>query len=79
MIKKSILVLILTLLTLSATGCAERGANVSVPVKQQAQQKNIETKDKAIPTLKLRNSRENKVQKAVSGSFILIIGLILFL
>jgi len=73
------LVLILTLFTLSATGCAERGSNVNVPIKQQTQQKNLETKDEAIPILKLRNSREDKVKKAVSGSFILIIGLILFL
>lgn len=79
MIKKSILVLILTLFTLSVTGCAERGSSVNVPAKQQTQQKNLETKDEAIPALKLRNSREDKVKKTVSGSFILIIGLILFL
>ena len=76
MIKKSIYILLLTLLF---TGCAERGSVLKVTPIHTVKTETSEAKDPAIPTLVLHNSREDKLKKNISGSLILIIGLILFL
>jgi uncharacterized lipoprotein YajG len=76
MIKKSIYILLLTLLF---TGCAERGSIVKITPMHKVKTKTSKTKDPSIPTLVLHNSREDKLKKNISGSLILIIGLILFL
>jgi hypothetical protein len=61
------------------TACAERGSSVTLKSTEKTEIKHIEKKDAAIPTLVLRKSSEDTVQKNISGSLILIIGLILFL
>ena len=76
MIKKSIYILLITLLF---AGCAERGAIVKVTPIHKVKPKASEKKDSSIPTLVLHNSREDKLKKNISGSIILIIGLILLL
>jgi len=76
MIKKSILVLLFTLLF---TGCAERGYIVNITPTKAKVDKTTEIKSDDFPTLKLNSSREDKMQKTISGSLILIIGLILIL
>ena len=69
MFKKSIFIFLVLLFS----GCAERGSliNVTIPHKVNAE------KTQNIPKLVLRNSREDVVQKSISGSLIIIIGLIL--
>jgi len=79
MIKRNMSIFIFVIFTILTSGCAERGSNLNVPLKPQTQEKNIETKNEAIPILRLRNSREDQVKQTISGSLILIIGLILFL
>lgn len=70
MFKKTIFILLLTLLF---SGCAERGTliNVATPHKVNTE------KTLNIPKLVLHNSREDALKKGISGSLILIIGLIL--
>ncbi|HHD78219.1 MAG TPA: hypothetical protein ENK98_01030 [Epsilonproteobacteria bacterium] len=72
MFKKSVFIL-LTILLFS--GCAERGALVSVASPHKAESK----KTQDIPKLVLHNSREDAIKKGISGSLILIIGLVLIL
>jgi len=76
MIKKSIYILLFALLF---SGCAERGSIVKVTPIYKAKTETVTKKDPSIPTLVLHNSREDKLKKNISGSLILIIGLILFL
>jgi len=76
MIKKSIFILLVSLLF---AGCAERGSIVEVSPTHKVESKIDEKKDPTIPTLVLHNSREDKLKKNISGSLILIIGLILLL
>ena len=75
MIKKSIIVFFVALLF---TGCVERGSNVPLKVEENHIKKHLDKKDH-IPVLVLKNSREDNLKKSVSGSLILIIGLILLL
>jgi uncharacterized lipoprotein YajG len=73
MIKKVFYILISALIL---GGCAERGSIVSVtPKHNKATQKT----EAAFPKLTLSSSREDKVQKNISGSLILVIGLLLIL
>jgi len=77
MIKKSILLLSFVLFF---AGCAERGSTPKVPLNlQNTPTKTTNTKDSSIPTLVLNSSRKDTMQKNISGSLILIIGLILLL
>lgn len=74
MMKKSILLIAFILFT----GCAERGAPVPLKLTEKHIEKHI-SKDQNIPTLVLKSSREDKLQKNISASLIFAIGLILLL
>ena len=74
--KKSIFILLSTLLF---TACAERGSSIITLKSTKKIEVQHEKKDDTIPTLVLHKSSEDTVQKNISGSLILIIGLILFL
>ena len=77
MIKKSILLLSFILFF---AGCAERGSTPKAPLNlHNTPTKTIDTKNSSIPTLVLTSSREDTIQKNISGSLILIIGLLLLL
>lgn len=76
MIKKNVFILIFSLFAIFTTGCAERNVKLNAPAQQRT---TLENKDEAIPTLRLRNSREDQIQQTVSGSLILLIGLIILL
>ena len=75
MIKKSIFVLLIALLF---TACAERGAMIPAKLTENHIKKYL-SKDEHIPTLIVRNSREDSLGKNISGTVILIIGLVLLL
>ncbi len=75
MIKKSF-VLLLFMLLFSA--CAERGSNLPL-THQTATAKKVKTEDTYIPTLVLKNPKENTIYNNFSGSVILLIGLVLLL
>ena len=72
MFKKSVFIFLFALLF---SGCAERGALLHVPSSHKAISKTKTTQN--IPKLVLHNSREDTLQKGISGTLIVIIGLIL--
>lgn len=77
MVKKSLIIGSLVLLT----GCVERGSLVNVKTTQGrgTSQVQIQGQDKSIPTLVVRSTREDEVQKNISATLILAIGLVLIL
>ncbi len=76
MIKKTFFILICSLVFV---GCAERGALVPLKLTEKHIKKHNSSKNQNIPTLVLKSSREDEMQKNISGSLILIIGLLLIL
>ena len=77
MIKKSIILLASVFFF---AGCAERGSTPKIPLNlHNTPTKTVDTKDSSVPTLVLSSSREDTMQKNISGSLILIIGLLLLL
>lgn len=75
MFKKSVFIFLFALLF---SGCAELGALLHVPSSHKTISKTSKTKTtQNIPKLVLHNSREDTLQKSISGTLIVIIGLIL--
>jgi len=75
MIKKCFHILVFTFIFL---GCAERGSIVNVTPIQNETTKKAESETN-FPKLTLSSSREDKTKKTISGSLIIIIGLLLIL
>ena len=75
MMRSTLFILIITLVF---TGCAERGSVIDIRPKTEVS-KTVENKKEDFPVLKLSSSREDKVEEVISGSLILVIGLLLIL
>ena len=77
MVKKSLIVASIVLMT----GCVERGASIDVKATPSRGITHAQTSknNDGIPTLVVHRSREDVVQKNISATMILIIGLVLIL
>ena len=77
-IKKSIFLL---LLAITMNGCVERGQSLNIPKNSLIEKHNLATSSKSYYALKINasDSKHDTLKNNVSGSILLIIGLIILL